>query len=137
LLCQHVLMERLAWSSGTVLPLGVAMGVAIMTKLGIAHPPAAAAMVAMLDHYRPGETTFGSSVMAAAVLLLANVVAISLRLLSITCRNSGNIQCTGPWTRDGRQVWLGGPCLEVGYDYPCFVRKDTPAAATSLQKCFH
>jgi hypothetical protein len=76
LLCQHVLMERLAWSSGTVLPLGVATGVAIMTKLGIAHPPAAAAMVAMLDHYRPGETTFGSSVMAAAVLLLANVVAI-------------------------------------------------------------
>lgn len=76
LLCQYVLLDCLAWSSTKVLPLAVGIGVASMTKLGIAHPPAAAAMVAMLDHYRPGVTTFSSSAMSAALVLVANLMAI-------------------------------------------------------------
>ena len=77
LMCQYVGMNQLHWSPHLVLPFAGALGIAIMAKFGIPHPPAAASMVALLDHYIPGETKLLTSLGVAMILIFANILAIA------------------------------------------------------------
>lgn len=81
LLCQYFLLHQLVWKKELVLPLAGALGIAIMTKLGVTHPPAAAAMVALLDGYNPDTTYFLMTVKSAIILFGANILAIGTSIL--------------------------------------------------------
>lgn len=62
-------------SSSLLLPTSVATGVALMQRFGVSHPPAAAAMVAVLS--QPGGFTYT----AALWLLIGNIMAVATAVL--------------------------------------------------------
>lgn len=79
-LLSHIILNfGMGWAKQSYLPLVVALGTALMTKSGTAHPPAAAAMVALLDSHHSDD--FATLLVSASVLLLANMVAIGTAIL--------------------------------------------------------
>jgi CBS-domain-containing membrane protein len=74
LLAKHYLIEQAQWPLWTVVPLTTAGGIAIMTKLSVTHPPAAASVVALFS--MPNFT-----VVTAAILLAGNILAIIMAML--------------------------------------------------------
>ncbi len=81
LLCQYVLLHQFMCKKELVLPLAGALGISIMTKLGVVHPPAAAAMMALLDGYDPESTHFITTIKSATILLGANLLAIGTSIV--------------------------------------------------------
>ena len=75
LLAKHYLMELGGWPLWIVVPLTTAGGIAVMTKVGVTHPPAAAAIVALFS--KPDNLT----ILTGALLLVGNLVAVVMAIL--------------------------------------------------------
>lgn len=81
LLSQGLLMHQFGFPKEMVVPLAGAFGISIMTKLGVTHPPAAAAMVALLDHYDPVSSSSLKTLTSALLLVMANLLTIMTSIL--------------------------------------------------------
>jgi hypothetical protein len=74
LLSKHYLLDLYSWPHWLVVPMTTAGGISLMSKLGVTHPPAAAAIVALFS-----QPDF--SVKTGAFLLGGNMVAIAMAIL--------------------------------------------------------
>lgn len=74
LLAKYYLIEHANWPLWTVVPLTTAGGIAMMTKLSVTHPPAAASVVALFS--MPNFT-----VLTGAIILAGNMLAIIMAML--------------------------------------------------------
>eukprot|EP00546_Thalassionema_frauenfeldii_P011848 CAMPEP_0178908240 /NCGR_PEP_ID=MMETSP0786-20121207/7813_1 /TAXON_ID=186022 /ORGANISM="Thalassionema frauenfeldii, Strain CCMP 1798" /LENGTH=559 /DNA_ID=CAMNT_0020580121 /DNA_START=77 /DNA_END=1753 /DNA_ORIENTATION=- len=74
---QYVLLERAKWSHTMAVSLAMASGIALMTKTGFAHPPAAASIIALFassSDIHNNSSKFG--ILSCTLVLMGNFIAI-------------------------------------------------------------